>query len=320
MEDVLDNSAEASFKVIPVITLSSSSGAIGSEVTVRGTGFGDESDITIRLKNIKVATDTTKKYGSFEVTFDVPIIESGTYDITVEDDSGNQGRAEFDVAAGANLSQTMGNVGTPLSVSGVGFKVGATVTITYDTLEVATAIAGTNGAFSIVFNVPASIAGNHTITITDGTNMMEQIFIMESMAPPMPALLLPEDASEAEAEVYFDWEKVDDPSGVVYTLQVASDTDFAAIVLEKEGLTSSDYFTTEAEGLQPTAKGAPYYWRVKAIDGASNESEWSAPMSFYVGSVFALPNWALYTLIGIGVLLVGFLTFWIGRRTAYYQP
>lgn len=320
VEDVLDNSAEANFKVIPSITVSPSSGAIGDRVTVSGTGFDDRSDITISLDNIGIATGGTNKYGSFEVTFAVPVMESGTYDVRVEDDDGNRDREEFDIAAGASLSQAAGNVGTPLAVSGIGFKVGGTVTITYDTLEVATAIAGDNGAFSVIFNVPPSIGGNHTITITDGTSTIKYIFTVESIAPPMPVLLLPEDASKAEAEVYFDWEDVDDPSGVTYTLQITTDADFSTIVLEKEGLTDSEYFITEEEELQTTLKEAPYYWRVKAVDGAFNESKWSTPRSLYVGSSFTMPSWALYTLIGVGVVLLGFLAFWVGRRTAFYQP
>ena len=133
-------------------------------------------------------------------------------------------------------------------------------------------------------------------------------------------LLLPEDATEAEAEIYFDWENVDDPSGVTYTLQIATDVDFNTVVLEKEDLTSSEYFITEGEVLLPTMKEAPYHWKVKAVDGAFNESEWSTPMSLYIGSSFTLPDWAKGILIGIGVLLIGFLAFWVGRRTAYYQP
>jgi len=320
VEDALGTSAEASFIVIPAFTISSSSGAIGDSVTVTGTGFGNKSDVTVRLDNIEVAADTTDKYGSFEVSFDVPLVESDTYDIKVKDDDGNQGRVEFDVAAGASLSQTTGNVGAPLVVSGVGFKVGGIVTVTYDTLEVATAVAGDNGAFSVIFNVPSSVAGNHTITISDGISMVKQVFTVESQAPPAPVLLLPTDASEAETEIYFDWGDVDDPSGVTYTLQVAADVDFSVIVLQKEGLTYSEYLVPKEEELQSTMKEAPYYWRVKAVDGAFNESQWPTPMSLYVGSSFTLPSWVRYVLIVVGVLLLGFLAFWVGRRTAYYQP
>ncbi len=68
--------------------------------------------------------------------------------------------------------------------------------------------------------------------------------------------------------------------------------------------------------LAPTKKDAPYYWRVKAIDGASNESKWSDPVPFYVRSRFALSGWARNALIGLGVAGGVFLGFWLGRRTA----
>ena len=88
-------------------------------------------------------------------------------------------------------------------------------------------------------------------------------------------------------------------------------------MLEKKGLTKSEYTVTEEEKLAAVKQEVPYYWRVKAIDDAANESEWSAPGSFYVG--FTFPGWAIYTLIGIVALLVGFLAFWFGRRTAYSE-
>ncbi len=73
---------------------------------------------------------------------------------------------------------------------------------------------------------------------------------MESEAPPMPMPLLPEVATTTEAEAYFDWTDVTDPSGVSYALQIASDKDFTTIVLEKKGLTNSEYTITEEEKLQ----------------------------------------------------------------------
>ena len=74
---------------------------------------------------------------------------------------------------------------------------------------------------------------------------------------------------------------------------------------------------TKAEKLASVKEEHPYYWRVKAIDSAANESEWSEPNSFYVGYSFVLPKWTIYTLIGVGVLFIGFLVFWLRRRTAY---
>ena len=82
-------------------------------------------------------------------------------------------------------------------------------------------------------------------------------------------------------------------------------------------MTVSEYTLPKAEKLAAVKEESPYYWRVKAIDSAANESEWSEPNSFYVGGASALPKWAIYTLIGVGVLFIGFLVFWLRRRTAY---
>ena len=67
--------------------------------------------------------------------------------------------------------------------------------------------------------------------------------------------LLPEVATTTEAEAYFDWTDVTDPSGVSYALQIAADNDFTTIVLEKKGLTNSKYTIIEEEKLKLTELG-----------------------------------------------------------------
>ncbi|GAH04186.1 unnamed protein product, partial [marine sediment metagenome] len=171
-EDLLGNSDEANFKVLSSITLNPSSGALGDRVTVSGTGFGGKSDVTIYFDKAEVATDTTDKYGGFEVTFSVPVMPSGTYDVEAEDSDDNTDKAEFIIGAGVNLSQYAGNVGTTLAVSGIGFIVDGIVTIKYDDIQVAIATTGGNGIFSVTFDVPVSIGGNHTITVSDGVNIV----------------------------------------------------------------------------------------------------------------------------------------------------
>ena len=318
-EDALDNSAEASFEVTPTISLSSASGAIGDELSISGAGFASDSDLDIYFSSIKMAQDTANKYGSFEVTLRVPTIESGAYDIEAEDNEDNKARAVFTVAAGATLNPTAGFVGAPVAVNGVGFRAGSIVIITYDGEQVATAVPGGNGAFSVSFVVPPGTGGQHTVTISDGTNTATPIFTVEQEAPPPPVLRSPDDGDRAEAAAEFDWEDVEDDSGVSYTLQVATKDSFAAsyIVLEKAGLTGSEYELTEEEELEPSSKEAPHYWRVKAVDGAANEGEWSEAGSFYVGSRFTLPETAKKVLIGLGIAGACFLGFWLGRRTAY---
>jgi len=218
----------------------------------------------------------------------------------------------------ASIDRLTGNVGTEVTVSGVGFS--GIVTITYDDIEVARVPADATGAFSATFPVPASEGGEHIITASDSNNQIESIFIMESQASPVPELQLPADGDKAEETPSFDWEDVSDPSGVTYTFQIATDEDFTedSIIFEKAGLSVSQYTLAPKDKLESTKEEAPYYWRVKAVDGAGNESAWSTPGSFYVGFTFALPGWARYAIIGVAVVLAGFIGFLIGRRTAYF--
>ncbi|MFC1911809.1 hypothetical protein ACFLXG_01445 [Chloroflexota bacterium] len=420
-ENAYGNSAEAAFEVLPVIALHPTSGATGEMLNIRGTGFGFKSDVAVHFKYDEVAYAKTDEYGNFDVSFNVPDLNLGTYDVQAEDGDGNKDKADFTVTSGASLDKSTGHVGMGLIVSGTGFIAGGTVAIKYDNISVTTVASDSNGAFEATFQVPTSKYGDHTVTVSDGVNTKELTFAMESQAPqvpalsvpaiageakpgvhfgwrsvsdfsppityklqvasdrdftaivleksglskseytltegeklaavkketpyywrvsavdgaynesgwsapwsfsvpepPVPVLLLPEARVEADAEAYFDWEDVAHLiPPITYKLQIASDKDFTAIVLEKSGLNKSEYALTEEEKLAAVKEEAPYYWRVKAIDSEGNESEWAAAGSFYVG--FTMPGWITYLLIGFGVIFIGFLAFWLGRRTAYYQ-
>jgi hypothetical protein len=318
--DESDKAIDAVFTVEPEMTIDETSGMIGDSVTVNGTGFGDEVDVTVTFGGDEVATGSTDEDGNFSITFKVPAMPAGTHDVEVEDEDNNSGTAEFTIdAATFSLGTTMGNIGTEITISGTGFKPNTKVTITYasEPIVVATPTTDASGSFAATFKAPASQHGNHIITASDGTNTMTTTFTMESTAPPIPVPQLPEMEIKAEQPVSFDWGDVtDDSLPVTYTFQLATDEDFTDILLERE-LTKSEYTMTEEEELESTKKEAPYWWRVKAIDGASNESGWTTPGSFHVGFVFTMPTWAIYLLIALGGLLLFFLGFWLGRRMSY---
>ncbi len=331
VEDEDNNSDKAEFTIVAVlpatITLEADTGSVGDAVSINGTGFQASQSISITFSKADgsdiVATASSDANGEFTAIFTVPVRSAGAYKVKVSDGI-NEVESGFEISTSASMSPATstaspGHVGTELTVSGVGFIAGETATITYDGNQVATPTVNTDGTFSATFKAPASNGGAHTIIATDVINTREFTFVMESIPPTIPVPLKPEMNLKAEAEAYFDWEDVTDPSDVTYTLQIATGEDFAkgSIVLEKTGLTQSEYTITEAEKLQSVSKEAPYYWHVKAIDGAFNESQWSGAGAFYVGFSLAMPQWAIYTLIGIGTLLLAFLGFWVGRRTTY---
>jgi hypothetical protein len=324
--------------VEPEIFLNPLSGEANTEVTVSGTGFGKRKEVVIYFNNTGLAAATTNSLGSFNTTFIVPDLEAGIYDVEAEDEDNNLDGAKFTLTAPAppsppppsptppplattvSVSTTSGPVGTDLVIGGAGFEANATVSIKYDGEEVTTAKADGSGIFVAAFKVPVSKHGDHKITVSDGTNTHELTFTVESTPPPVPVPLLPEMGVSVEPPITFDWKDVSDESiPVTYVFQIATSRDFsqASILLEKKGLTESEYTLTPEE-LKLEGQEAPYYWRVRAIDAASNEGEWTGAGTFYIAAPFALPKWALYALIGLGGLLLFVFGYWLGRRTAYY--
>jgi hypothetical protein len=75
-------------------------------------------------------------------------------------------------------------------------------------------------------------------------------------------------------------------------------SDFSQPILNKTDITGNRYTLTATEAL-PSGQ---YYWRVKAIDGASNESSWSQVRLLKSG---LMPLWALALIILFGIAAVG---------------
>jgi hypothetical protein len=328
------NYATAAFTVAHKITIAPTSGVSGTKVTVKGTGFSASQPITIRYRDVAVTTTpasiSTDANGSFTASFTVPAGLAGTYPVEVSDGT-YTASANFTATIEVTITPTSeaspGHVGMEITISGTGFKPSSQITITYvatPPVTPFTTTSGADGSFSYTFTVPPSKAGPHTITASDGTNTLQATFIMELTAPAAPKPLLPAADGKAKSTANFKWEGVTkDVNGadekstpITYDLQIATDKDFTKILLEKTGLTTSAYTLTDAEKLKSTNKDAPYYWRIRAIDAASNASDWSGAGTFYVGFIFPeIKGGLLYGLIGAGVLLLFFLGFWAGRKS-----
>jgi hypothetical protein len=267
-------------------------------------------------------TDTR---GNLDVPFNVPNVEAGTYDVEVRDTDGNLGEFKFTLTTTANISPatSQASPGYPsmeVTIYGTGFKPNSAITLTYtSTATVFSTTSQRDGSFAYTFEIPKNKPGENIISVTDGVNLLQVTFFMESVAPTTPQLLLPAPATKPERPVIFDWKDIIDPSGVTYILQVARGKNFTDIVIEKQGLVESQYTMsqTEDEMLESINKVANYWWRVKAVDGASNESKWSNIRSFDIGFVAAMADWLKYLLIGIAVVVLSSIAFFVGRKTGH---
>jgi hypothetical protein len=277
------NSASINFKIIPHVTLNLTSAGPREPVKVSGTGFSRLSGVVIFFGTLTTITSYTDSLGSFETLFYVPDVKSISYNIITMDDKGLKDETTFTVTAGASLSTVYGSVGEKIMVRGTGFAAGTSVNISFDAQPITTLNTDNNGDFSTIITVPPGRGGDHLITIDDGTISKQLVFNVEKSSPPAPALIMPLNDSVTKAEAYFQWQTITDSSiPVTYNLQIASNQNFANIILQKTGLQSTEYTLNNEETLAADFKNAAYFWRVKAIDGAQNESEWSVPWVFYV--------------------------------------
>lgn len=341
-------SAEATFTVTPAITLSSTSGSAGDSITVSGNGFGKSKTVTISFSGIS-KTAKADAYGTFTGTFEIPSgLSASTYTVSAEDGT-NTATAKLTVKAAAtptptptptttptptpaptttpapsanlSINPTSGSIGTNIMIGDSGFKPNGTVTVKYDDKVIATNAANASGVFVATFAVPPSIHGDHKIVASDGTNTKESKFTVESVAPKIPQPQQPAMGAKVKPPISFEWDDVTDASTpVTYTLQIAMDKDFTAssMMLEKTGITKTSYTLTDTEESKLAGKQTPYYWRIKAVDAAQNEGDWTGAGEFYVAQSFTFTGWPLYATIGIGAVLVFLLGLFVGRRTAYY--
>jgi len=309
--------ATVNFNVSPGIRLEPVSGHlgglvhVGDSLWVSGIGFeANEAGIKITFDGTLVASNIiADARGSWVDRLEVPPCTRGEH---VIDSSGEVTRAEdtaeaiIIVSPKIEITPTSGAIGADITVYGTGFAGNQLITISFDQAQVAAGIASdARGNFTASFKIPTSRAGEHTVTVTDATgSVLAKTVSVESTPPPTPDLISPEAGSEfgkiGKTVVAFDWSDVDDPSGVYYVLEISHRADFAGALIRKEGLTASEYVLTEDEALD----NGQYYWRVKAIDNAENESEWTTGQLFKVN---AIEWWLLALVILAGIIVIAII-------------
>ena len=340
VKDEKGNTVRYEFTIIAGARVDRTKASVGSELTISGTGFEANGEIGMEFDGVAVTTITADSSGAFQIVFKVPASQHGEHVITVSDGV-NTRQLAFEIESDAppvpapvspdDRSETKSAAyfdwkGVDDPSLPVRYQLQIASDSGFAVVVMEKTLAESEYRLSEAEPLPTVTADSPyywRIKAIDGAANESEWSVPRSflvLAPSAPVLLLPESDSEAEAEAYFDWEDATSLSlPVTYQIQVAKDQDFTELIMEEAGLTESEYTAMEEEKLAAVKKDAPYYWRVRAIDDAGNESEWSVPGSFHVGFYLALPGWALYTLIAFGAIIIGFLAFWLGRRTAFSE-
>ncbi len=313
--------ADVVFTVTPGISVSQTSGAPGSSMTISGSGFGsNETGITVVYDTTTVASGLrANAQGSWSTTFVVPPSAIGSHTIGASGavtQAATVAPATFSTMSTLSLNPALGYVGGSVQVDGLGFAINSPLKLYYDDKEITPTPAPTTdptGSFGIPITIPKSKAGAHTVRVVDGQRKdRKTAFTMDSTPPPVPAPQSPDDGARTGllggAMPTFRWANVTDPSGVSYQLQIDTSPDFSQPILDRPDLTTNRYTLTAAEAL-PLGE---YYWRVKAIDNASNLSAWSQPRVLKAG-LMAMSTLILMIIVVLAALAAAAWFFLIRR-------
>ena len=314
--DALGASTEAgdvtdvTFFVSSAVKIKPESGYVGDSITVEGCGFGsNESGITVTLDgSVAKSNITANGEGCWTTSLVIPESAGGSRFIDAYSSSTTAtdvADAKLNIVSKMVIEPAEGYVGCDVAVNGTGFGADKELTIKYDNVAVAAnAVSDAQGNFQASFKAPKSPGGKHNVIASDaGGASASGVFTMETTPPSLPQIVSPKDGQRVgffdRAAPTFKWADVSDPSGVYYSLQVSSDqSDFATTVLNKENLVGSKYTVTDNE----TLLRGKYYWRIKAVDGAGNDSGWTTPILVKIG---LMPLWAF---ILIAVVAIAFIT------------
>ena len=311
-----------SFTVLPDIKVSPSSGSPKAKVAAKGTGFPANKNVKLSFdgKDTKLAISASA-LGSFSADFVITDTIAGKHEFkaTVESMSLGDITASLQVSPKISLEPEHPEIGAEVTVTGCGFASSSQVSIKYDDAAISgSPTTDLNGSFSHSFNVPESSKDDHVIAATDESgNAATYGLPLEGAPPPAPSAITPGENQQrfgvfGAQLVTFTWTDVFDPSGVTYILEIDNNLSFFPLEpgMRKTGLTKP----TCAIRLGP----GTYYWRVKAIDGAGNESDWAlSPYPFQVGFFSTL-----YLIIGgiiFAIIFVFIVRAFLRRVREYYK-
>ena len=180
-------SASANFVVGAAITLSPTSGTVGTSVTISGTGFtgggtiNHSSGVTFNGTNVSIGSSNVSiaSNGTWSATFTVPNASNGYQTVTATDSASESASVNFVVGTAITLSTTSGTVGTSVTISGTGFTGGATINhssgVTFNGTNVSIGSSNvsiaSNGTWSATFTVPNASNGSRTVTATDSSGV-----------------------------------------------------------------------------------------------------------------------------------------------------
>ena len=270
------------FTSLPTIKLDKTSSPAGTTVNISGEDFAvRETSIAVLFDGQQVTGDiTADARGSWNASFNVPYGPAGNHSIKV---SGSQTLesedSNFRILPGLSIKPADGYVGSTVNLTGTGLAANSDIQVLFDDLpfrEIGAVTTDNLGDFSKSFTIPRAKADSHTIKVIDNINNTASAqFNIGNAVPFAPVPISPADGARigisGDVTPTLSWTEVEDPNGVTYNLQIDDNPEFSHPFINETGIEGSRYTLPKTDELHQ----GTFYWRVKAVNGASVESPWS---------------------------------------------
>jgi hypothetical protein len=162
--------ASATFEVFPSVKIAPEQGPVGTNVTLKGYGFGASQQIQIKFKDTVVTTTTANSVGSWTVFYTIPATPADGYTFDAQASEGQTWvtwvSKYFRVTPKITVTPGSGTVGQAVEVKGTGFQSKEkNIQITFDgEVRKKDGIAvDENGSWSAVISVPPRQSGTYKI-------------------------------------------------------------------------------------------------------------------------------------------------------------
>ena len=176
------------------ISLSPSSGKVGTTVSISGFGLIALHSLTVKYDGSTAGMPTTCTADasgniSSGCTFTVPSSVLGPHTVIVSDGT-YSATAAFTVTPFVSVTPASGYAGTIVTISGGGFVASQVVSATFDSAPLSLSGACTTTSTGVLsgctFTVPVSVSGLHTVTVSDGNNSLTATFTVISSVSVTP--------------------------------------------------------------------------------------------------------------------------------------
>lgn len=173
--DAMNLSAGTSVVVVPRLTFAPSSGYVGSNLTLLGSGFAAVATVDISWSGGTICSTLSNGSGAFRCYVVMPPATAGPHAFAATDAEANSASANFTVLTSAStglsllVSPSGGPPGTATTFQGAGFAGNANVTVAWSKGTACQGLSDANGSFTCTFTIPLSTPGGvYTFSGSDG--------------------------------------------------------------------------------------------------------------------------------------------------------